>query len=315
MNQRQHLPQLQRRDWLRLSLGAPALAFLGGCGTLGRSREELSGKITIVGATSTQPLLAAAAQNFERAHAGVQIQLRTTGSISGLDAMAQRQADITLSDTYADLALYPDPDMTDYQLLCIVCFAMIVHPRLSISTLTQQQLIDIYSTSTIRNWKEVGGPDLPITPVVRVPASGTRDVFRKRVLGGRDESAQSTGTLVQKNFSLDVRDYVAHQRGAIGYLAMPLADRTVKTLSLEGQTPTAENIRNGTYPFWSYEHVYTVNGTNPLVAAFLDFLSGSEVQDLVSQFHYQPSESIRLKLDGLPTTRHGASWARPTERP
>jgi ABC-type phosphate transport system substrate-binding protein len=125
MNQRQYLPRLHRRDWLRLFLGAPALTLLAGCGTLGHSEGELSGQLSIVGATSMQPLIAAAAQRFERAHPSVHIQLRTSGSLSGLETMAQQQADIALSDTYADPILYPEVNMTDY-LVCIVSFAMIV---------------------------------------------------------------------------------------------------------------------------------------------------------------------------------------------
>jgi phosphate transport system substrate-binding protein len=127
---------------------------------------------------------------------------------------------------------------------------------------------------------------------VRVPASGTRANFRKLVLGGRDESAQSTGTLVQKDSSLDVRDFVAHVPGAIGYLAVPLVDSGVKMLSLEGHSPTSENVLNGTYPFWSYGHTYTLNENRSLIAAFLSFLSGSEVQGLVSQLHYLRADSI-----------------------
>jgi phosphate transport system substrate-binding protein len=250
------------------------------------------------------PLIAAAAQSFQRAHPGVDIQLRTSGSLSGLDTMAQHQADIALSDVYADLALYPDPNLTDY-LLCITGFAMIVHPTFAISTLSQQQLVDIYSTSAVRNWKQIGGPDIPIIPVVRVPASGTRAIFRKQVLGGRDESAQSTGTLVQKDSSLDVRDFVAHTPGAIGYLAVPLIDESVRMLSLEGHSPTPEHIMNGTYPFWGYGHVYTLNDNRPLVATFLNFLSSPEVEGLVPQLRYQRADSPSVSNNRAPVA-HGS---------
>ena len=293
MSQRQYLPRLHRRDWLRCFLGAPALTLLAACGGLEHAPEEPSGQLSIVGATSMHPLIAAAAQRFEHAHPSVRVQLRASGSLTGLETMAQQQADIALSDTYADPILYPEPNMTDYP-VCIVSFAMVVHPTLPISTLSQQQLLAIYSTSTVRNWKQVGGPDLPIIPVVRTPASGTRANFRKLVLGGRDESAQSTGTLVQKDSSLDVRDFVAHVPGAIGYLAVPLVDNSVRMLALEGYAPTPENVLNGTYPFWNYGHAYTLNENRPLITTFLNFLSGSEVQGLVSQLRYLRADSIRL---------------------
>jgi phosphate transport system substrate-binding protein len=301
MNRRQYLPQLHRRDCLRLLLGAPALTLLAGCGGLGQSEEKLSGQLSIAGATSIHPLIAAAAQSFEHAHPSVTIQLRTSGSLSGLEAMEQHQADITLSDTYADPILYPDLNLSDY-LVCIVSFAMIVHPTLApyISTLSRQQLIDIYSTNKV-NWKDVGGPDLPIIPVVRGPESGTRVVFHKLVLGGHDESAQTTGVLVQKNTSVDVVDFVRHEYGAIGYIAVPLVDSSVRTVPLDGVSPTPENILNGKYSFWSYEHVYTLDENRSLISAFLNFLSGSEVQDLVSQLHYLRADSPTLSDLRAPT--------------
>jgi phosphate transport system substrate-binding protein len=59
-----------------------------------------------------------------------------------------------------------------------------VHPKLAVRGLTLQQIHDIY-TGKITNWKQVGGPNLSITPYSRRPAdSGTSEYFVGEVLNG-----------------------------------------------------------------------------------------------------------------------------------
>ena len=40
----------------------------------------------------------------------------------------------------------------------------------------------------VTNWKDVGGPDIPIVLILRPASSGTRATFKAIVLGGKDEA-------------------------------------------------------------------------------------------------------------------------------
>src|SRR5690348_9570593 len=165
---------------LHLLIGTLLFLFLTSCtGTVGNS-AELEGHLTVAGSTALQPLASAAADLFGKQHPRVRVEVSGGGSISGLRAVTGQQghADIGTSDIYADPAIYPDPNLTDH-IVCVIPFTMIVNPGVNVTSLTQQQIIDIFSTGQIRNWRQVGGPDLPITPVVRPSTSGTRDTFRK----------------------------------------------------------------------------------------------------------------------------------------
>ncbi|XOQ50998.1 MAG: hypothetical protein ACFWTX_06915 [Acidaminococcus timonensis] len=62
-----------------------------------------------------------------------------------------------------------------------------------VKSLTKQQLTDIF-TAKVTNWKEVGGPDEPITLVTRPKTSGTRALFAKYALGGAEEASKIYGT-------------------------------------------------------------------------------------------------------------------------
>jgi len=75
-----------------------------------------------------------------------------------------------------------------------------------------------------------------------------------------------------------VKKAVADTKGAISYLALSYVDDTVKALKYEGVEPTAQNIIDGKYPIWSYEHMYTKGEPTGAAKAFLDFMMSDEVQ-------------------------------------
>ncbi|WP_322481214.1 phosphate ABC transporter substrate-binding protein [Thermogemmatispora sp.] len=263
--------------------------LLVGCGGAANSQSALSGRLRIAGSTALQPLVSAAANLFERQHPQVHIQVDGGGSRAGLAAVTSHQADIGDSDIYADPAIYPDPNLTDH-IVCVIPFAMVVNPDVTVTSLTRQQIIDIFSTGRINNWSQVGGPDLPIVPVVRPQTSGTRDTFRKYILGGRDEK----GKLLQTDSSVTVRETVAHTPGAVGYLALSVLTPAVRVLAIEGAKPTLANIVAGRYIFWSYEHMYTLGDNNPLLSAFLDFMLSAPVQQEAQRLGYIPIAAMNL---------------------
>jgi len=268
---------------------AASMLFLGACSASDNSPSTLSGHVHIVGSTALLPLAQKAAEAFAQEYPHMRMEVEGGGSKVGLQAVTSRQADIGTSDIYADPALYPDPELTDH-LVCIIPFTMIVHPAVGVRSLTRQQIIDIFSTGTIRNWKQVGGPDQPIVPVVRPNTSGTRATFRKYVLGGRDEN----GTLLQSDSSQTVLQTVAHTPGAIGYLAVPVLDNTVQQVAIDEQLPTTANIQSGRYPFWGFEHMYTLGQTEGAIDTFLNFMLTPEIQRLATQLGYIPLAGTRL---------------------
>ncbi len=272
-----------------ISLSLIILMLLVGCGGAANSQSALSGRLRIAGSTALQPLVSAAANLFERQHPQVHIQVDGGGSRAGLAAVTSHQADIGDSDIYADPAIYPDPNLTDH-IVCVIPFAMVVNPDVTVTSLTRQQIIDIFSTGRINNWSQVGGPDLPIVPVVRPQTSGTRDTFRKYILGGRDEK----GKLLQTDSSVTVRETVAHTPGAVGYLALSVLTPAVRVLAIEGAKPTLANIVAGRYIFWSYEHMYTLGDNNPLLSAFLDFMLSAPVQQEAQRLGYIPIAAMNL---------------------
>ena len=276
-----------------LLAGLSIALLLSGCAESGTTSSAFKGNLKITGSTALEPLVHTAALSFMKLHPQVHINVQGGGSITGLRDVTSKKSAIGNSDIYADPALYPDPNMTDH-IVCVIPFTMITSPDVNISSLTQDQIIKIFSTGEINNWKQVGGPDLRIVPVVRPPTSGTRDTFRKYILGGLDEK----GTLLKTDSSTDVLEAVAKKPGAIGYLALSVLNSTVHSIVINNQAPTQENIASGRYIFWAYEHMYTLGDDNQLIATFLDFMLTQQVQQEAQKLRYIPIDAMKLpKVD------------------
>lgn len=254
---------------------------------------SLSGTLRVAGSTALQPLTQAAASLFMKQYPQVHIDVQGGGSLAGLDAVTRNQVDIGESDIYADPTAYPSPNLTDH-IVCIVPFALIVNPDVApLSSLKQQQIIDIFTTHTYHNWSQLGGPNLPIQPVVRSDTSGTRASFLKSVLKGNAERAglwptQSSSQMLQ---------VVASTPGAIGYVGLPNLDAAqhVHTIAIGGFTATAENISTGKYAFWGYEHMYTMStNTNPVLAPFLTYMLTTTIQQQAQHMGYISLAQVQL---------------------
>ncbi|SHE85131.1 phosphate ABC transporter substrate-binding protein, PhoT family [Thermoanaerobacter uzonensis DSM 18761] len=237
--------------------------------------NNLSGNITIAGSTALQPLAEQAAKMFMEKYPNVAITVQGGGSGTGLTQVAQGAINIGNSDIFAEEKLDANTakSLVDHK-VAVVGFAVVVNKDVTVDNLTQQQLIDIF-TGKITNWKDVGGPDEKITVILRPASSGTRATFKKIVLKGQDEVE---GVALTEDSNGTVKKAVADTKGAISYIGLSYIDDTVKVLKYNGVDPTAQNIIDGKYPIWSYEHMYTKGEPTGAVKAFLDFMMSTEVQ-------------------------------------
>lgn len=164
-----------------------------------------------------------------------------------------------------------------------------VHSSNPVKELSLDQLKSIF-TGKMKNWKEVGGPDLPITVYSRENSSGTYEFFKEHVLKGSDflASAQAmpgTAALLQA---------VAKDPKAIGYGGAAYGEGA-KHLSIKKDAdskaidPTEQAIVKGEYPIWRHLFIYV----NPAldkgdVAKFLQWIRSDEGQALVKDVGYFP---------------------------
>ncbi|NEQ53706.1 MAG: phosphate ABC transporter substrate-binding protein, partial [Leptolyngbya sp. SIO3F4] len=179
---------------------------------------------------------------------------------------------------------------------------IVTHPELSISTISQRELRDIY-TGRINNWQQIGGPDLPIVPISRNDVGGTVSFFKQVVLN--DEALSSN---VQRSVNTtEALRLTANTPGSIYFASAPevVGQCTVKPISLDQQPPyqppyielqNCPNQRNqpnlnefasGNYPLT--RKIYVISNANiPIGRAYAELILSDEGQASLKTVGFAP---------------------------
>ncbi|MGY4707735.1 phosphate ABC transporter substrate-binding protein [Candidatus Bipolaricaulota sp. J31] len=267
-----------------------AVGFLFLLGTVGHAGEEL----VLKGSTTVLPIAQLAAEAFHGLRPEVKISVAGGGSGVGIAALIDGVCDIALASRAMKPAewekavaagVYPF-----HWYIATDGIAVVVHPTNPIDRLTTDQIRAIY-TGEIRNWAELGGPDLPIVVVSRDTASGTFEVFKKLVLKG--EEVRAPGALFQPS-NAAVLASVAPSPGAIGYIGLGYLTADVKALAIATDpagpfvAPSTEAVVSGAYPLTRPLFMITNGFPTGVVKEFISFVLSDEGQRLVAEAGYIP---------------------------
>lgn len=288
---------MNKKKWaaaLLISVFAAGLA-LTGCGGNDAGESGPSGKVTVSGSSALLPLAKDAAQKFKAKNDQVSITLNAGGSGTGLKQVSEGSVDIGNSDVFAKEKL-PEAkaaELVDHK-VAVTVMAPVVSKEIgtNVKSLTKAQLQDIF-TGKVTNWKDVGGPDEAVVLITRPSTSGTRALFTKYALDGKEElsnksmETDDSGTLVQT---------VSQTKGAIGYVALSylMNNNTVTPLVIDGVEPTLDNVYNGKYPVWGYEHMYTKGEATGAVKAFIDFIMSKDYSADIEKQGYGVASKMKV---------------------
>jgi phosphate transport system substrate-binding protein len=258
--------------------------------------NELSGSITAAGSTALQPLAEIAAKKFLDKNPGATVNVQGGGSGTGLKLVLEGSVQIGNSDIYANEKEGIDAAALKDNKVAVVGIAAVTNNKVKVDSLTKQQLIDIF-TGKIKNWKEVGGADIAVTVINRPKSSGTRQVFKKYALDGKEEVAGLT-----QDSSGAVKGAIMQTDGAISYLALSyFADTAnvegLSVLKIDGVQANAENISTDKYKIWAYEHMYTKGEPTELTKAYLDYMVSDDMKASIIKLGYIPMADMKATRD------------------
>src|SRR6266436_2399291 len=263
-------------------------------GIFAMSIPAQAGSITVKGSDTLVILAQKWAEVYMGKHPDVKIQVTGGGSGIGFAALQNNTTDIADASRpikpaeRAACIKSSGKNPREYK-VALDGLSVYVNSDNQLTELSVEQLEKIF-TGKVKNWKEIGGDDAPITVYSRENSSGTYEFFKEHVLKGKDFAASAqtmpgTSALVQA---------VSKDNGGIGYGGAAYAKGT-KALKIKEDDaspaiePTEENVINNSYPIWRYLFVYV----NPSldkgeIAAYLNWIRGAEGQKLVKEVGYYP---------------------------
>ncbi|MFO7524400.1 MAG: PstS family phosphate ABC transporter substrate-binding protein, partial [Ignavibacteriaceae bacterium] len=263
--------------------------------------------ITVKGSDTMVNLAQKWAEVYMQNNPGVSIQVTGGGSGTGVAALLNGTTDLATSSRELKENEYEtarskgvEPKVFE---VALDGLAVIVNPDNKFDNITVKQVSDIFS-GKIRNWKDLGGPDLPITLYGRENSSGTYEFFKEHVLG-RDENGRqidyATSTQVlQGTAALGeavARDVKAIGYGGVGYFA-ERKDVKILHVKQDDNSPAIspsedgkvnyEAIWSGDYSISRYLYSFTNGEPQGALKEFIDFILSEEGQELVKSMEYIP---------------------------
>jgi phosphate transport system substrate-binding protein len=242
--------------------------LLPGCGQGGGHTQTL----TIAGSTSVQPFAEKLAEVYMQHYPGLLINVQGGGSSAGIMAVQQRAADIGASSR----ELNQSEKNLHEMVIAWDGIAVIVHPTCKLDDLSLEKLRQIF-TGQISNWEALGLKPHGIHVITREEGSGTRTAFEELVMHKEEIAMQA---LVQDSNGA-VREIVATDPNAIGYISCGLVNNQVKALAIDGIAPTGLNIKKNTYKLTRRFLFVTLEKPTGIVEKFDEFVLSQKGQMLL----------------------------------
>jgi phosphate transport system substrate-binding protein len=297
-----------------------AKVIVGGQHPVVQDVECTTGTVNITGSSAFGPIVRTLGQTYMTDCPGSHINVDSSGSLDGVRELVQDSASAganqaALSDGRSDEATTG----LSRQLVAVLVYGLVVNKNVGVDRLSTAQVVGIYN-GQYTNWQQLGGVDQPIQIVGRGASSGTRQAFERYVLHGsegllssddcltKDRIATAPTIECERDTTQDLINAVTSVPGAIGYAdvsdeATKQAERAgqLVTLTLDDRYPLVDSLPD--YPFWTVEYLYTKDGQDQPLQAFLKYLNSPSAQATLLGAGYTPCWSRDNVLNPLCTSR------------
>ncbi|HCL56534.1 MAG TPA: phosphate-binding protein [Spirochaetia bacterium] len=188
--------------------------------------------------------------------------------------------------------------------LGIDAIAIVVNPSNTINQLTTDQLAAIYK-GEVKNWKEVGGPDVEISLYGRQENSGTYAFFQEHIL-----KANYSDKMKRMNGNAQMFEGVKADIGGIGYQGLGYVMNEdgsfkpgVKVLAVVGKSGRAvlpsdkSAVLSGEYAISRFLYQYVNKNMTQTVKDFVLFELSPEGQAIVKKTGFYPLDERAKELN------------------
>ena len=206
---------------------------------------------------------------------------KATGINVDIFRSSSKSATYRLMSGYSDIAStvrsLERPEDSGYKQIpiCKDPLAVITKAACGVDNLTSKQVMDIFS-GKVRNWKDVGGKDLPILVIVPDPETGANINFRRQAM--RHEVI--TPDFIAYNSTMVIEAVKHFPCGAVSFISGGAAKHSgdMKLLKIDGFAPTDAN-----YPYSQIFYYITKGEPTGKVKQFIDFTFSKTGLDIIQK--------------------------------
>jgi len=236
---------------------------------------QTSEKIMVDGSTGVMPLVAALAKAYQERYPAAMVEIgKGLGTKARLQALAQGKIDIALASHGLVAEELARQGMAVHE-IARVAVVFGVNASVPTTNVTDRHICDLYA-GTIKNWRELGGPDLAIAPRTRPDSEIDTEVVREKIACLKD-LRMPEGVKVMPR-SGDMAKELATSVGAIGMTTTTVVAQSrgqIRFLSLNDVVPSAENVERQIYTLTRDSFLVTKATPPPAVSRFVDFTRSS----------------------------------------
>lgn len=263
-----------------------------GCSKKDKQNSENKKSVTIKGSDTMVHLVSSLAEAYMKKTPGNQVSVTGGGSGTGIAALINGTTDICSSSRDMQQKEKDDAKSKGINVVeKIIAYdglAVIVNPANPINELTMEQIKKIF-TGAYKNWKELGGPDQPITALSRESNSGTYVFFQEHVLN--KENFAPTVKLMPASSS--IAQSVGQDKWSVGYLGLGYTkEGNVKVLNVKKDenspaiTPNHNTVLDKTYSIARPLFLIFNGEPQGISASILEFAFSPEGQKIVEETGY-----------------------------
>lgn len=270
---------MKRSIWI-VMIFAVAFCFM--------TSSALAVNLVIKGSTTVLPIAQKVVEAYMKENPDVNISLSGGGSGNGIKAIIDGTTDVANSSRFikdkevklaVENGVFPVPFAVAYD-----CIIPVVHPSNPIKNLTMDQLKQIYE-GKIKNWEDIGGPDMRITVISRDTSSGTYEVWEEKVM---EKARVYPGALLQASNGAVVQA-ISKNKNAIGYVGIGYLSDEVKALTVNNIEGNKKTTLNGQFPISRPLFMFTKGWPSGEVSNFINYvMNPTKGQKFVEESGYVP---------------------------
>jgi phosphate transport system substrate-binding protein len=244
--------------------------------------------IKIGGSGSMIPMLTMMGKAYVKKNPkdAVDVNQKSMGQPGGIAALNAGAVDIAMS------AMPITPDQAKLPIepfeIAKVAGVVAINSSVTATNLTSQQLCDIYA-GKIKNWKQVGGADGPISALTRPESDSTKQMFRKGVacMGNLKEAAD----ILNLPKSADMFNALGSTKNSIGIVdSIALGDAAGKFKEIKIDGKSHDQMTSGGWSFVLRNNLVLKKNSSEAAKRFMNFIKSPEGQAVIKSEKAIPSQ-------------------------